>query len=318
MLDSQREAVVIRASDLYYRQNLSQTDISNLLGCSNATVSRLLSEARESGIVEVIIHRPVENVPDLALQLRSEFGLRDAVVVPNEGSVSTDLHSVGQAAASFLMSVLNDGSKLGITWGYTLHYMIKSLPSIELSGVEVIQLSGSLGQGDPNVDGPQLALRLAEKIGGICRLVPAPALVNDEATRESLIQQPQIKHVLSMAKNCDIVIQGIGTLEDEQSSLERAGYLSKKDRHAALKAGAIGHVFARLINKQGREVGDFSKRIVGISLDAMKNAEWSIGISASVKKAPAILGALRGRYFNTMIMEEASAREILRLNEVSS
>ena len=135
-----------------------------------------------------------------------------------------------------------------------------------------MQLSGALGQGNPDIDGPQLALRLADFFGGVCRLVPAPALVDSAELCQSLMRQSQVATALSRASHPDIVVQGIGCLDPALCSLQRAGYLGDAERQAAIDAGAVGHVFARMIDSQGREVGDYGRRVIAEQLEAIRRA----------------------------------------------
>ena len=49
---------LVRAARLYYLDGLSQSDVATALGVSRASVSRILSAARDQGIVEIRIHDP--------------------------------------------------------------------------------------------------------------------------------------------------------------------------------------------------------------------------------------------------------------------
>src|SRR5699024_9372085 len=51
-------AVVVRAARLYYEQGRSQTEVAQELGLSRSNVSRILTQARDRGIVEITIHDP--------------------------------------------------------------------------------------------------------------------------------------------------------------------------------------------------------------------------------------------------------------------
>ncbi len=313
MTKRQKLAQIRHAAELYYEQNLSQQEISKILGCSHSTVSRLLAEARELEIVEFKIKRPVDNVPELAVELRRKFDLRDAVVVASGTSQKPNYRNIGIAAAEFLTGVIDDGMKVGVTWGRTLAEVLRIMEPQPFENVEVVQISGSLGPNTSEEDGPKSAIRLAELLNASCHLIPAPAVADSEEARDLFMRQAQIRQALDHATNVDVIIQGIGTLSAGMSSLRRASYINKKEEQAAQAAGAVGHVFARMIDINGREVSDYSKRVIGIPLDDMRNALWSIGISASPEKAPAILGALRGKYFNAVVIDEESAREVLKL-----
>ena len=53
--------VVLKAADLYYKQNKSQKEISEILQVSTSTVSRLLKEQKEN-IVSFVIQDLMQNV----------------------------------------------------------------------------------------------------------------------------------------------------------------------------------------------------------------------------------------------------------------
>ena len=319
MSERLRDAQIVRAAELYYRQQLSQQQIAKILGCSHSTVSRLLSEARETGVVEIKIRRGIETVPELANRIRSAFKLREAIVVPGAGVEEANLKAVGTAAANLLLSIVTDGQSIGVTWGNTLYQMVNALDDLPLDGIEVVQLTGALGgKGDPEVDGPKLAIRLAERFSGTCCLVPAPAIVKDTAMRDTLMQEPAVEHALKRAANVDIIVQGIGALSGAQSSLRRAGYIRKSDQREMKANGAVGHIAARMIDADGRELTEFARQVISVPLASMRKAKWSICISASPAKVPALLAGLRGGYMNAIVVDDESALQMLQLREVTA
>ena len=60
------ESLLVHVAQLYYQQNLNQSEISKIVGLSRPTVSRMLEEAREVGIVEIIVHDPIRKNHDLS------------------------------------------------------------------------------------------------------------------------------------------------------------------------------------------------------------------------------------------------------------
>ena len=71
------ESLLVHVAQLYYQQNLNQSEISKIVGLSRPTVSRMLEEAREVGIVEIIVHDPIRKNHDLSARLRDQLGLRE-------------------------------------------------------------------------------------------------------------------------------------------------------------------------------------------------------------------------------------------------
>ena len=304
---------LIRAAELYYERNLSQREIANILDTSRSKVSRLLAEAREVGIVDITINRPIEKLPQLSEDIRKTFNLRDAVVVAAGETYTDSLRNVAKAAAELLLSIVEPESTIGITFGQTLYHTVQAIEESPVEGVEIVQMVGALGEGESQIDGPEIALRMAEKLHGTYRYVHAPAVVENQEVRDVLMQLPQIQETMNRAANADIMLQGIGSLAEEMSSLERAGYISSEERAMYLEQGAVGHLLAKLIDSEGNEVDAFNNRVVAMPFEHMRKAKWSIGISASPIKAPAVLAAIHGQYFNTLVIDNRSAEKVLNL-----
>lgn len=317
MSEKQKNAQMVRVAELYYRHQMSQQQIAKTLGCSHSTVSRLLSDARRTGVVEITIRRDFETVPELSDQIRSVFGLLDTIVVPSAGSEEKNLESVGAAAADLLLSIVSDGMSIGVTWGETLYHVVNAIDDVPLEDINVVQMTGALGnEGDPEIDGPKLAIKLAERFGGSYTLVPAPAIVETPELRDTLINEPSVRTALKHAKSADIMVQGVGALSGGKSGLESAGYLNASTRKKVKSKGAVGHVVARMIDADGVELKEFGQRVISIPLDAMRDAKWSIGIIATPIKVEAMIAAIKGGYFNAIVVDEDSAKEMLQLKEV--
>jgi len=311
---------IIRAAELYYERNLSQQEIARILGTSRTSVSRLLADAREKGVVEITINRPVAKQAGLSEQIRQRFDLRDVVVVNGSEEDERSLRNVGEAAAELLLSILEDNNTVGISWGQTLYHMVEALDNAfltditnQVNGVEIVQMVGSLGGGDPKIDGPDLARRMAQKLNGSYRYVHAPAVVENGDLRDQLMQQVQIRQTLEQVADADICLLGVGALNDEESSLQRTGYLTSLERQKYLQQGAVGHLLAKMIDSHGNEVSRYNHRVVAVPFGYLQRAPWSIGISASPLKVATILGAIRANHINTLVIEDTSAQELLAL-----
>lgn len=67
---------------MYYLLDYNQNDIAKKLGVSRPTVSRLLQQAKEEGIVEIKINDPAEDIQQLATQLEQKFNLKKQLLYP--------------------------------------------------------------------------------------------------------------------------------------------------------------------------------------------------------------------------------------------
>ncbi len=308
---------MIRAAELYYEQRLGQSEIAKALNCSRSTVSRLLAEAIESGIVRINIKRPVEKFTSLAEKIKHVFNLKNAIVVSGGISNEQAFYNVGFASAEFLTQILHDNMVIGISFGVTLSHMVRELSeySFNYEGIEVIQLMGGLGFGDPAIDGPELAQKMARVLGGTYRYLQAPAVVETAEIARNLMNEKTIRETIQKANDAEIVISSVGSLIDNLSSLERAGYLKKEERATFQAKGAVGHSLSRMIDENGNPIDDvFNERVIGSPLSVLRNAKWAIGVGANPLKAHVFLACVRSHQFNVLIIDDGTAREMLRMN----
>lgn len=315
--DDGRLAYLARVASLYYDQRKTQQEVADDIGVSRSAVSRLLTEAREKGIVEIIVHYPWRNSPELERALTSSFGLRAARVLLRESkSYEQMLQGIGTLAACYLSDILHNGVVIGVSWGTALYQTVMAMRQMALPAVEVVQMIGAVGSEDALVDGPVLAQLLANRLGGRYRYLHAPLTVQSEAGRAALLQERNIREALERAEQADVALVGIGSTVPELYSLLRAGYVSEEEAKRIREAGAVGDICAQHYALSGEWLDiEINRRIVGISLQKLSEVDVVIGVAGDVRKAPAILGALRGGYLDVLVTDDQAARRILELNE---
>src|ERR1700735_2029713 len=140
--------LVLKGSQRFCRDGLSQTEIADRLRLSRFQVARLLRVALEDGYVTVKILEPERWHSGLERQLEQRFGLRAGIVVDAEesGDGETRLRAA-DAAGRYLEDVLADGDVLGISLGRTIQAVVEQLPDRIDKRVEAVQLIGGSGLG---------------------------------------------------------------------------------------------------------------------------------------------------------------------------
>ncbi len=308
-----RTDLLVRVAELYYEQGLNQNEIAKLLSISRPTVSRLLDEAKDAGVVEIIVHSPIRKDPTLSYALRNTFRLREAIVINGAYDYPKALRRCCEAASHFFNTIMDNNKSVGIAWGSVPQLLCELIEEHPYYNVNVVQMVGCLGTGNPNVDGIELALRISKRLGGTYSNIYAPIYVGSEAVYSYLVSEPQIEATLRKAAGVDIILTGIGSFNPE-TTLQRAGYWTDKDRMDFISKGAVGHMMARPYDKDGNEVTMEGRYTIGAPLSAMRNADWSIGIAAGAFRADAVLGGVRGGYLNALVTDQALAQELLRLS----
>jgi len=311
----QRDELLATVASLYYQLNISQSDIAARLDVSSSTVSRLLKEAHQKGIVEIQIRVPTSRDFELEQQLIEHFGLKDAYILKTSPDQTNEslLGAIGRLAASCIgraIEGLPPGSSIGVAWGTGVHAAVSALPDHYAQNIDVVQLLG--GVGALAIDSPDLARMVAQKLGGRHYDLHAPVLVEHPESREVLMHESACREAILRARAVDVAITGIGTVQDEASSFLRAGLLSRSDLSKLRSEGIVGEMCGRFFDIEGCcDDFEINKRIIGIDLDDLRHIPQSFAIAHSLLKVEAILGALRGHYAKVLSTDDRTARALL-------
>jgi DNA-binding transcriptional regulator LsrR (DeoR family) len=317
-MDQERLELLARVASWYYEDNLLQSDIARRIGRSRSMVSRLLQEAREQGLVEIKICYPlVKTVTELERALCETFHLTRASVLANPPShYPLLIRHLGDLGAQLLRHYLHDEVRVGTMWGTTIYEVLWALPTLSYPNSTVIQMIGTVGRGNRLMDGPELVRALTEKLGGTCYYLPAPILAEDEAVARSFLRQSTIADVLEQARQVDVALLGIGVLGDYFSYLETTGYVDASDLARLEEAGGVGSTMALVIDERGEPLDvSINRRVIGFKdMEALREIPTVIAVAGGVRKAPAILAALRGGYLDVLVTDAATAATMLRLH----
>jgi len=301
--------------NLYYLEGLTQTEIAERLDLSTPKVNRLLQQARELGYVTYNIKTPFQHLFDLEGRLKAVFGLDEAIVIPAVGDTSSSmLNALGSVAAEFLLEHLRDGDVLAITPGTTVQAVVQSIDATRPYKVKVVPVLGAI-QGQIESDMNYLATTMGEKMEAESYQLHAPAFVDTKEQRDVLRSMAPVKKILDVARNANIALLGVGTVDPDVSRFVQFTALSANDmKNIVDGCGGVGEICAHVYNIKGQPCSkEYSDRVIGLNLTEIKNIPFRIGVAASAAKALPIYGALRGGYLNALITDEAAARGVLEL-----
>jgi deoxyribonucleoside regulator len=304
-------------AEMYYLEGKIQSEIAETVGVTRSMVSRMLTEARESGIVEIRIHRPLQLEPELASALKERFGLMDARVVSTRHRRGDGLlRALGGAAARVLERRLAPGQILGLAWGTSISATVDAFEAAEPMQVSVVQLVGAMGARIMEYDGHDLVSRMTEKLGGEAYYLNAPYISDTPEIAESLLNSTGIRETISVGKRSDIALLGIGSTVPEFSSFYLAGYITRLELDDMRQGGSVGDVCGSHFDIHGEPAcTDFSDRLVSIRRADLLAVPVRLGVAGGEGKADAILGALRGKYVNTLVIDSNAAKKVLELSD---
>ena len=302
---------------LYYRQQLTQAEVAKRLGLSTAKVNRLLQQAREEGMVEIIIRAPLQHLFDLEARLKAIFNLREVLVIPRLAEDASDMaHTLGAAAAGLLLEHLQDGDIVAIGGGTGVNAVVQGLEARRSYAVRVVPLLGAV-QGSVTTDVNYLAVQLATRLGGSAYQLHAPAFADTAEERDALLAMRPIKEILDIARRATIALVGVGAVDDESSRYVQFTALAAEDmKRIAEVYGGVGEIGAHIYDLRGRPCAEeYGQRVVGLSLQELRRIPFIIGLAARAVKARPIYGALRGGYLDALVTDEVAAQGVLELFE---
>jgi len=313
---SRDKEFLIDIARMYYIDSLSQQEIARHFNISRPSVSGLLKRCREEKIVDIRIQDSEKSqIKSLEERLKSCFSVDSVTVVPTGNDMVATLAEAGRRTSELLMSKIRDRVSIGLSWGSSLYHVVEALQSRRTTGIEVIQLAGSLGLKNPAYDGFELTRQLAKKLNGSCRLIQAPVIVRTPELRELLLQEHPIKETMKYMSSLNLALVGLSSDQPENSSMVREGFIERKEADFILSEGGIGHICGLHYDKNGVFLDiQQNRRVVGISQNELKSIPDVVGIACGTGKAEAILGALRGRLVNSLITDEETALKIINLS----
>jgi deoxyribonucleoside regulator len=314
--------LLTEVASLYYEENYTQEQIARIIGVSRSGVSRLLSRSRELGLVDIHVHQVLRTSASLQQELSERFGLHDAQVLQTASDELT-LDRVGALAARYVDRRIQEshaaGNRpirtLGISWGTSMMEMLKALRPRRRLALNVVQLMGSVDTSTrPDIDGPEIARRLADAYGGHCYYLHAPLLVADAATREGLLKERSLRRSFQMMEQMDMALVGIGGARPEASGLFRAGYLDEAELQVIRSQGAVGDICGCYFDIEGRLCAhELLCRTISVPFETLGKVPLVVAVAAGVAKTEAVLGGLRTGVVKVLITDEPCARALLQL-----
>ncbi|TMW71032.1 sugar-binding transcriptional regulator [Alteribacter natronophilus] len=311
-MDAVKLKRIVRAAKMYYQLDYSQQQIAAELGISRPSVSRLLHEAKEHGIVRVEILDPTEDAQKLSGVIRKRYGLSDCIIVSASGRDDTAIKSaIGKKAAAYLRDTVKDGDTIGATWGTTLYEVTKHLTPKHVNGVSVVQLNGGVSHSETNTHAHDILNRLGEAFSTAPHFLPLPAVVDHPLVKEAIVADRHIKRTLDLAEQANLALITVGD-RTENSTLVQADYFTDDDLNVLQENGAVGDICSTFIDSAGNVCNkELAARTIGIELSRLQKKERTVLIAGGLNKVEGILGALKGGYANVLITDQFTAESMV-------
>jgi deoxyribonucleoside regulator len=316
MSDPARQQLLVDVVTKYHREGLTQAQIGKDLGISRQTVSRMLGQAQDQGVVSIQINDPSQVADEIAQRVRVRFGLQAATVVDSGDSDPERRHSeTTRRAAVGCFERMTAATVISMLWGPTVLAFSQRLPRGDFPNLTICQMGGMT----PTIPG-QNALdpavsAAAEALGAKADLVAAPLYVDTAAIRAAITSDSRINATLDRARSADMYIFSVG-LATTEGGLYQSGYLTKPEIEQLEADGAVGELCGLFYSITGEPCGaELEARTIALSRDDIRAIPQRILIASQEEKAGAVLGAFAGGYATEAFLDIDLAKAVLKLAE---
>lgn len=311
MNDKEKISLAIKACNMYYIDGKSEIRIANALGISRSKISRLISYAKEKGIVNISINNPLDEKSKYESMLAKRFFLEDAIVVDdNVVNINDFYQTMADKTLALLKRYIKDGDTIGFSTGKTLYYLSEHIQPINKKNLTLVPVVGSIGPRSSRLQASSIISNFAEKWNCESYLISAPSRVSSKQVRDLLLEEKEIKKVITMAKKANVVLVGMGEL-NKNATLYETNFLNEDDLNELKKKKAVVSCCGSILNIKG-ELLNFSgdDETIQIQLNQFENATV-IAFAYGLEKVEAIIGALNSRKINVLVTDLKTAKALL-------
>ena len=291
----------------YYLEDQRQSDIARELGVSRPMVSRMLSEARELGVVEIVIHEPGTQAARLLEQLERSHAIRGGILVEEGADDDATNQLLSQGAVDLLRQI--GTRRLGVGWGYLIGQLVTWLeenPQPESTVTDICPLVGNASIPARNYQSNENVRLMAQQLGAAPHFLYLPALPDSLEEKRLLCSSEIYRQIHQQWLQIDTALVNIGDYPSSPdfASLVRYGSLLQQQH-------ACGRMLVYYFNETGTIIQSEQDFAIQVPLETLMQCPNIIGVCSANTSAKALRGALRTGAFTHIVARAALVQSLL-------
>lgn len=306
-LSPEKRARLAHVARRYYLEDWKQIDIARELGVSRPLVSRMLSEARELGIVEITVHEPGAGNARLLDRLRQFSSIRGGVLVEDGGDEDATNQLLSKGAVDVLGQI--GTRRLGVGWGYLIGQLVTWLeenPQLNSTVTDICPLVGNASIPARNYQSNENVRLMAQQLGAVPHFLYLPALPDNLEEKQLLCSTEVYRQIHQQWEEIDTALVNIGNYPSSPdfASLVRYGSLLQRQH-------ACGRMLVYYFNEEGTVIQSDQDFAIQVPFETLKRCPNIIGVCSANTSARALRGALRSGVFTHIVARSSLARALL-------
>lgn len=305
-----------RAAWLYFVAEKTQQEIAQEFGVSRQVAQRLISLAKEEGMVSVKISHPITECLRLAREIGEKYNLTHCYVVPS-GFMDTNaiLNMIAVAGAELIEQLIEQYQPkvIGIGSGKTLRYIIDELPYLNMPELQCVSLIGAIAR-DSSATRYDIPLRFAEKLQCRHYILPAPLFADNLEDKILWCQHRVYKEVTEKALNADMTFIGIGEV-GRGCPLNTEGFVTNEQLENLINDGAVAELLGNFFLPNGERLStSLDETLTSVPLFSPPRKQV-FAFAGGESKSSAIQAILNGGLISGLVTDELNAHKLLANNE---
>ena len=311
---SDRTTDALAAAHLYYMQDLTMDAIAHELHTSRSSISRLLSQARASGLVDIQIRSPLDATSSLEKVILDRHHVTAHVVPVTDHASDVDrLERVALSVARILGQFFDSNMTMGIAWGSTMSAISRHVTPKKTYNSHIVQLNGAGNMRTTGLDySSEILRRFGKAYGASVEQFPVPAFFDDPATRQAFWRERGITRLLDMQGRLDVALFSLGSpFSGVPSHVYAGGYLEDGDYNSLSRDGAVGDVATIFFRADGSTDGiALNERSTGPEFSVLRRIPRRICVVSGSSKLASLRGALSAKLITDLFIDEGTARAL--------
>ncbi len=308
-LEEDKIRKLVLVSKMYYEDEMTQHEISEIMKLSRPLISKYLAMAKEIGIVEIKIKSPYESDTYILSILKERYNLKGGGLVPPASDVNVTEGLIVKTAHQFIVEALKTHYRVGISWGNMIGEVVELFnhnPQYLGFTGEVTSLLGNSTTANKHYHTDGLCRTFGEKTGLVPTFLHAPALLESQEELNFFTKLEIYKKIREQWKNLDLAIVNI----DNHPSVPDLATASRfGDKLSSLHA--VGHMISYYYDIDGNIIESDDDLVIRVPLEDLKNTDIVVGICNCNTNIGTLLGALRTGILTHIFVDERIATEVI-------
>ena len=301
---------IFKVCEMYYRDGLSQKEISADLGISRSQISRIIATANERNLVTVRFNYPNSFEAHYQDLIKARYGVDAVVFDLGDASGDAELRLLAGKCADYLAIEIRDGYRVGIMSSRTVKYVADNIPVTKKHGFEYVPLCGGFSSNGIDWYANEIAHLMASKTNGKYYVFTAPNFAKSVEAKNVFVAEPSVKQVLDLIPLCDISLVGIGNI-DAYSTGSLARELTEDELESLRALNAVSSICSSYLDADGNVLRtSLSDRMIGASISDIQGSKV-FAIACGHEKADAIKAVLCGKVIDVLITSLSTAMDLI-------